>query len=110
MVCPIEVTVNLLGDKWKVLIVRNLLLRGTQRFGELSRGINGVTQKMLTQQLRQLESDGLVARKVYPEVPPKVEYSLTEQGADLKEVYVSMGKWGFKHAKMLEGSKEKVSG
>ncbi|MBJ6724932.1 winged helix-turn-helix transcriptional regulator [Geomesophilobacter sediminis] len=94
MACPIEVTVNLLGDKWKVLIVRNLLLGGTQRFGELNRGIDGVTQKVLTQQLRQLESDGLVARKIYPEVPPRVEYSLTELGHTLKPIFEAMHSWG----------------
>ncbi|MCM0080470.1 helix-turn-helix transcriptional regulator [Geomonas sp. Red32] len=94
MACPIEVTVNLLGDKWKVLIVRNLLLRGTQRFGELNRGISGVTQKMLTQQLRQLESDGLVTRKIYPEVPPRVEYSLTEFGHTLRPIFEAMHNWG----------------
>lgn len=94
MECPIEVTVNLLGDKWKVLIMRNLLLRGTQRFGELHKGINGVSQKMLTQQLRQLETDGLVARKVYPEVPPRVEYSLTELGQTLKPIFDAMHTWG----------------
>ncbi|GCF83508.1 MarR family transcriptional regulator [Geobacter sp. SVR] len=94
MICPIEVTVNLLGDKWKVLIMRNLLLRGTQRFGELSRGINGVSQKMLTQQLRQLEKDDLVTRKVYPEVPPRVEYSLTDFGRSLKPIFEAMNSWG----------------
>jgi DNA-binding HxlR family transcriptional regulator len=92
--CPIEVVVNLLGDKWKVLIVRNLLLRGTQRFGELNRGINGVSQKMLTQQLRQLETDGLIRRKIYPEVPPRVEYSLTEFGETLKPIFEAMHNWG----------------
>lgn len=94
MGCPIEVTVNLLGDKWKVLIIRNLLLRGTQRFGELNRGIDGVSQKMLTQQLRRLESDGLIARKIYPEVPPRVEYSLTEFGQTLKPIFDAMHNWG----------------
>jgi len=66
--CPIEYTVNLIGHKWKVLIIRNLLNNGTQRFSELSKGISGISQKMLTQQLKQLESDGIVDRKVYPEV------------------------------------------
>ena len=94
MTCPIEVTVNLLGDKWKVLILRNLLLRGTQRFGELNRGINGVSQKMLTQQLRQLETDGLIGRKVYAEVPPRVEYSLTDFGQTLKPIFEAMHNWG----------------
>jgi DNA-binding HxlR family transcriptional regulator len=92
--CPIEVVVNLLGDKWKVLIMRNLLLKGTQRFGELNRGINGVSQKMLTQQLRQLETDGLIGRKIYPEVPPRVEYSLTEFGQTLKPIFDAMHIWG----------------
>jgi DNA-binding HxlR family transcriptional regulator len=94
MTCPVEVTVNLLGDKWKVLIMRNLLLRGTQRFGELNRGIDGVSQKMLTQQLRRLEADGLIARKVYPEVPPRVEYSLTEFGHTMKPLFDAMHHWG----------------
>ena len=94
MTCPIEVTVNFLGDKWKVLIMRNLLLRGTQRFGELSRGINGISQKMLTQQLRQLEADGLIARKVYAQVPPRVEYSLTGFGHSLKPIFDAMHSWG----------------
>jgi DNA-binding HxlR family transcriptional regulator len=103
MECPIEVTVNLLGDKWKVLIVRNLLLRGTQRFGELNKGINGVSQKMLTQQLRQLETDGLIARKVYPEVPPRVEYSLTEFGQTLKPIFQAMHNWGTGYLEQVGG-------
>lgn len=94
MTCPIEVTVNLVGDKWKVLIMRNLLLKGTQRFGELGKGINGISQKMLTQQLRQLEMDGLIERKVYAQVPPRVEYSLTEFGQSLKPIFEAMHNWG----------------
>lgn len=92
--CPIEVTVNLIGDKWKVLIMRNLLLLGTQRFAELHKGIKGISEKMLTQQLRKLEADGLVFRKVYAEVPPKVEYSLTDFGLSLKPIFDSMHIWG----------------
>ena len=94
MQCPIETTVNLIGDKWKVLIMRNLFLFGTQRFGELKRGINGISEKMLTQQLRQLEQSGLITRKVYPEVPPRVEYSLTELGNSLKPIFDAMHIWG----------------
>jgi len=92
--CPIEETVNLIGHKWKVLILRNLHDNGIQRFNELERGINGISQKMLAQQLRQMESDGLIIRKVYPEVPPKVEYYLSELGNSLKPVLDSMNVWG----------------
>ncbi len=97
--CPIEHTVELIGHKWKVLILRNLFNNGTQRFGEINKGIHGISQKMLTQQLRQLEADGIIYRKVYPEVPPKVEYSLTELGQSLKPILDEMNKWGIAHLK-----------
>jgi DNA-binding HxlR family transcriptional regulator len=97
--CPIEETVKLIGHKWKVLILRNLHDNGTQRFSELENGINGISQKMLTQQLRQMEADGLIIRKVYPEVPPKVEYSLSELGRSLKPVLDSMNIWGGNYIK-----------
>lgn len=104
--CPIEHTVNLIGHKWKVLILRNLFNNGTQRFIELSKGINGISQKMLTQQLRQLEADGIIHRNVYPEVPPKVEYSLTELGASLKPILDSMNLWGQEHLKQWDKNKQ----
>ena len=93
--CPVEATVNLIGNKWKVLIMRELG-GNIKRFGELlrSRGLPGISQKMLTQQLRQMERDGLVARKAYPEVPPRVEYSLTDLGKSLKPILDAMDKWG----------------
>ncbi len=97
--CPIEQTVNLIGQKWKVLILRNLHNSEIQRFTDLSNGINGISQKMLTQQLRQMEADGLIIRKVYPEVPPKVEYSLSELGKSLKPVLDSMNIWGENYIK-----------
>ncbi|ABX42033.1 winged helix-turn-helix transcriptional regulator [Lachnoclostridium phytofermentans] len=97
--CPIEHTVNLIGHKWKVLILRNLFNNGTQRFSELTKGINGISQKMLTQQLRQLETDGIIYRKVYPEVPPKVEYSLTVLGESLKPILDKMNIWGIEPLK-----------
>ncbi|WP_085833926.1 winged helix-turn-helix transcriptional regulator [Clostridium merdae] len=97
--CPIAHTVDLIGHKWKVLILRNLFHNGTQRFGEIYKGIEGVSQKMLTQQLRQLEADGIIYRKVYPEVPPKVEYSLTALGSSLKPILDEMNKWGTEHLK-----------
>lgn len=97
--CPIEHTVNLIGHKWKVLILRNLFNQGTQRFSELSKGINGISQKMLTQQLRQLEHDGIIQRTVYPEVPPRVEYDLTELGQSLKPILEEMNIWGKEHMK-----------
>ncbi|MBU3175617.1 helix-turn-helix transcriptional regulator [Clostridium estertheticum] len=97
--CPIEETVNLISHKWKVLILRNLNDGGTQRFSELANGINGISEKMLTQQLRQMEADDLIIRNVYPEVPPKVEYSLSELGASLKPVLDSMNIWGLSYIK-----------
>ncbi|QIB68693.1 winged helix-turn-helix transcriptional regulator [Aminipila butyrica] len=100
--CPIEHTVNLIGHKWKVLILRNLFHQGTQRFGEIHKGIHGISQKMLTQQLRQLEADGILCRKVYPEVPPKVEYSLTALGESLKPILDEMNKWGIEHLKQRD--------
>ena len=91
--CPVETTLMLIGDKWKVLILRDLL-PGTKRFGELKKSIGNVSQKVLTAQLRDMESNGLVNRKVYPEVPPRVEYSLTELGQSLKPILDAMRDWG----------------
>ena len=92
-VCPVETTLMLIGDKWKVLILRDLM-NGTKRFGELRRSIGTVSQKVLTAQLRDMEQKGLVNRKVYAEVPPKVEYSLSDTGFSLKPILDSMVEWG----------------
>lgn len=102
--CPVETTLNLVGNKWKILIIRDLL-RGKQRFGELRKSISAsknqsISQKVLTQNLRELEEARLVSRKVYAEVPPKVEYSLTEIGQSLKEVIESLEKWGNRYKDM----------
>lgn len=91
--CPVETTLALIGDKWKVLILRDLL-PGTKRFGELKKSIGTVSQKVLTTQLRQMEESGLLIRTVYPEVPPHVEYSLTELGYSLKPVLDALWDWG----------------
>lgn len=91
--CPVETTLTLIGDKWKVLILRDLIT-GTKRFGELKKSIGSVSQKVLTAQLRDMEESGLVSRKVYAEVPPKVEYSLTELGKSLKPILDAMYSWG----------------
>ncbi|MDU1825067.1 helix-turn-helix domain-containing protein [Clostridium sp.] len=91
--CPVEITLMLIGDKWKVLILRDLLL-GTKRFGELKQSIGTVSQKVLTAQLRDMEEKGLVNRKVYAEVPPRVEYTLTELGRSLKPILDAMANWG----------------
>ena len=91
--CPVETTLTLIGDKWKVLILRDLL-PGTKRFGELKKSIGKVSQKVLTAQLRDMEQNGLVHRKVYPEVPPRVEYSLTPLGKSLKPILDAMWSWG----------------
>lgn len=94
--CPVEITLGVIGGQWKVLILRELF-KGVRRFGELHRSISGITQKMLTQQLRNMEKDGIVHRKVYPQVPPKVEYSLTALGRSLEPILDSMSNWGIKH-------------
>lgn len=91
--CPVETTLTLISDKWKVLIIRDLL-PGTKRFGELKKSIGGVSQKVLTAQLRQMEDSGLLKRTVYPEVPPRVEYTLTKLGHSLKPVLDAMWDWG----------------
>ncbi len=91
--CPVETTLMLIGDKWKVLILRDLM-PGTKRFGELKKSIGSVSQKVLTALLRNMEESGLVNRKVYAEVPPKVEYSLPELGKSLKPILDSMKNWG----------------
>ena len=91
--CPVEVTLQLIGTKWKVLIIRELL-ESTKRFSELQRSIGGVSQKVLTANLRAMEECGLVNRKVYAEVPPRVEYSLTDLGRSLKSVLNVMVEWG----------------
>lgn len=91
--CPVETTLLLIGDKWKVLILRDLM-PGTKRFGELKKSIGSVSQKVLTAQLRDMEQNGLVHRKVYAEVPPRVEYSLTDLGKSLKPILEALRIWG----------------
>lgn len=98
--CPVETTLSLIGNKWKILIIRDLL-SGTKRYNELTKSITEVSSKVLTEQLRDLENNGIIKRKVYPEVPPKVEYSLTELGETLRPILESMQEWGieFKQTK-----------
>ena len=99
--CPVETTLSLIGDKWKVLILRDLM-PGTKRFGELKKSIGSVSQKVLTAQLRDMESNGLVTRTVYPEVPPRVEYSLTALGRSLKPILDAMWNWGENYKASVE--------
>lgn len=91
--CPVETTLTLISSKWKILILRDLM-PGTKRFGELKKSIGEVSQKVLTAQLREMETDGLVRRTVYPEVPPRVEYTLTALGRSLKPILDAMWDWG----------------
>ena len=99
--CLVETTLTLIGDKWKVLILRDLM-PGTKRFGELKKSVGSVSQKVLTAQLRAMEEKGLVQRKVYAEVPPHVEYSLTELGRSLKPILDSMWVWGEDYKRKYE--------
>lgn len=92
-VCPVETTLTLISSKWKILILRDLMT-GTKRFGELKKSIGSVTQKVLTAQLREMETAGLLTRTVYAEVPPRVEYTLTELGYSLKPILDAMWNWG----------------
>jgi DNA-binding HxlR family transcriptional regulator len=100
--CPVRTTMEIIGGKWKPVILYYVKAKKVCRFGELQRYIPHITKKMLTQQLRELESDGIINRKVYPQVPPKVEYSLTTYGKTLKPILKSMADWGAAHrARML---------
>ena len=94
--CPVETTLLLIGDKWKVLILRDLLA-GTKRFGELKSSLGTISQKVLTQNLRAMEADGLVERTVYAEVPPRVEYTLAQLGKSLEPILKSMWNWGIEY-------------
>lgn len=91
--CPVETTLMLIGDKWKVLILRDLR-NGTKRFGELKKSVTGISQKILTANLRNMEENGLLTREVFPEVPPRVEYTLTELGHSMEPILDAMDKWG----------------
>ncbi|HJA40263.1 MAG TPA: helix-turn-helix transcriptional regulator [Firmicutes bacterium] len=95
-VCPVETTLMLISNRWKVLIIRDLL-DGTKRFGELKRSVGNISQKVLTANLRTMEESGLLTRKVYPEVPPRVEYTLTETGYSLKPILDAMDAWGTRY-------------
>lgn len=101
--CPVETTLMLIGDKWKVLILRDLM-EGTKRFGELKKSIGTVSQKVLTAQLRDMEAKGLLTRTVYAEVPPRVEYTLTETGRSLKPILDSMVVWGTDYQRRNSGA------
>lgn len=91
--CPVATTVQLIGNKWKLLIIRNLLKR-PWRFNELKRDLDGISQKVLTDSLRSMEQDGIITRTVYPEVPPRVEYALSELGETMRPILASMEQWG----------------
>ena len=101
--CPVEATLQLIDGKWKGVVLFHLL-SGTMRFNELRRQLANCTQRMLTNQLRELEADGLVHRKIYPEVPPKVEYSLTPRGRTLEPVILALKAWGEEHAASPEAN------
>ncbi|WP_055669612.1 winged helix-turn-helix transcriptional regulator [Desnuesiella massiliensis] len=92
--CPIEEAIDIIGSKWTFLIIRDLLIDGTIRFGYLLRSLEGISPKTLSLRLRELEKFGLVKRIVYPEIPPKVEYELTEKGKNLETVFIELKKWG----------------
>lgn len=94
--CPVATTVQLIGSKWKLLIIRNLLVR-PWRFNELHKDLEGISQKVLTESLRQLEGDGIITRTVYPEVPPRVEYALSALGESMRPILMSMQTWGMQY-------------
>lgn len=96
--CPVETTLMLIGDKWKVLILRDLR-DGTKRFGELKKSVTGISQKVLTSNLRDMEENGLLTRKVFPEVPPRVEYTMTELGLSMCPILDAMEDWGLSFQK-----------
>jgi DNA-binding HxlR family transcriptional regulator len=102
--CPVTATMQVLGGKWKAILINAIYHTSPARFGELKRSVKGITQSMLTQQLRELEDDGLISRKIYAEIPPRVEYTLTEFGLTLSPIMLSMADWG----KEYQMKKQKV--
>ena len=96
--CPVATTVALIGSKWKLLIMRNLLAR-PWRFNELKKNLDGISQKVLTDSLRSMEADGIITRTVYPEVPPRVEYALSDLGESMRPIIKSMEMWGIEYKK-----------
>jgi Predicted transcriptional regulators len=102
--CPVETAMVLIGNKWKIFVLRELL-DGTKRFNELQRSITGISQKVLTQNLRAMEKDGLVNRQVFAEVPPRVEYRLSELGDTLRPVISVLGTWGIQYQELVESGK-----
>jgi DNA-binding HxlR family transcriptional regulator len=99
--CPVATTVSIIGNKWKLLIIRNLLAR-PWRFNELQKSLEGISQKVLTDSLRSMEKDGIIIRTVYPEVPPRVEYSLSELGESMRPILDSMKQWGENYKNQLK--------
>lgn len=96
--CPVATTVTLIGSKWKLLIIRNLLER-PWRFNELKKDLDGISQKVLTDSLRSMEEDGIITRTVYPEVPPRVEYALSDVGESMRPILTAMQEWGTNYKK-----------
>jgi len=92
--CPVQITLSLMDNKWKALIIGEILFEGTQRFGALKKALPKISQKVLTENLRSMETSGLINRKIFPEVPPRVEYSLTKLGISLKPIINAMMEWG----------------
>lgn len=99
--CPVATTVSLIGNKWKLLIIRNLLTR-PWRFNELHKSLEGISQKVLTESLRQMEADGIITRTVYAEVPPRVEYALSDLGESMRPILMSMQEWGNNYKNSLD--------
>lgn len=106
--CPVETTLMLISDRWKVLILRDLM-DGTRRFGEIKKSVGSISQKVLTANLRAMEEAELLTRKVYAEVPPRVEYTLTELGYSLKPVLEAMGSWGMDYKARIAAQGEEVA-
>lgn len=103
--CPVATTVGLIGNKWKLLIIRDVLI-GPQRFGALRKSLDGISQKVLTDSLREMESDGIITRTVYPEVPPRVEYALSELGETMRPILNAMESWGNEYKQRIAGEQE----
>jgi DNA-binding HxlR family transcriptional regulator len=100
-ICPVATTVGIIGNKWKLLILRDILI-GPKRFGELRKSLEGISQKVLTDSLRSMEHDGIIIRTIFPEVPPRVEYSLSELGETMRPIIATMEKWGKEYQETVE--------